>query len=308
MNLTTSNCDLERYSSADDLRSFYTDHGCGGLELMPLPYMEDGVFKDADTLQLIQPDMITGVHACCINDWMYLDRASLIKHYRKDLEYARKTGAEYVVFHITQISFRESFTYQMEHGDDEVIDAAADLINELLDGHSYSFWFLMENLWWPGLTFLSAASTKRLLDRVHYQKKGLMLDTGHFLHTNRKLRTQEEGLSYLNRMLDSHETLLSCIKGIHLQQSLSGAYVEQWLQNLPPLPAEGSPDYYNIMFEHIFAIDQHKPFTAPGVRDLAERIRPQYVTFEYISRSREELGAYLEAGSLPFRSKLISSP
>lgn len=84
--------------------------------------------------------------------------------------------------------------------------------------------------------------TNLLLESIHYQKKGLMLDTGHFLHTNHKLRTQEEALLSLNQMLDEHEAyfhsartgadgedFLAWIHGIHLQQSLTGAYVEDWI-------------------------------------------------------------------------------
>ena len=62
-------------------------------------------------------------------------------------------GAEYVVFHEVQVAGEESFTYQMKHTNREVIDAAASFINELLDGQTYHFWFLMEILWWPCLTF-----------------------------------------------------------------------------------------------------------------------------------------------------------
>ena len=51
------------------------------------------------------------------------------------------------------------------------LDAAAAFINELLDGQDYPFWFLMENLWWPGLNMLDARITERLLAQVHYTKK-----------------------------------------------------------------------------------------------------------------------------------------
>ena len=38
MNFTTSYDDVIRFTSAEDLHRFYTEHGCDGLELMPLPY------------------------------------------------------------------------------------------------------------------------------------------------------------------------------------------------------------------------------------------------------------------------------
>ena len=170
-------------------------------------------------------------------------------------------------------------------------------INELLDGQKYDFWFLMENLWWPGLTFLHPEDTRTLLDQVHYKKKGFMLDTGHFLHTNLDLQTQEEGVAYLHAMLDQHRDMISYIKGIHLQQSLTGDYVKQWLQEPHEMPKDPAEQFCWI-YEHIFRIDKHEPFTATGVRELVERIDPLYVTYEYITRSREELGKYLEMGRL----------
>lgn len=300
MNFTTSYDDVLRFSSAEDLRNFYKGHGCDGLELMPLPYSTaeaPEVYLPPEECPLIVPGMVTGVHCCCIGDWFGRDRKELLCHYRKDLDYAMHAGAEYVVFHVVQVDDEEGFTYQRKHTDREVIDEAAAFINELLDGQDYSFWFLMENLWWPGLTFLEPEDGRVLLQKVNYGKKGFMLDTGHYLHTDLDLKTQEEAVLALHGMLDRQKDLIPYIKGIHLQQSLTGDYVREWLQmphELPPDPAER----FCKVYEHIFRIDRHEPFTAWGVKELVERIDPLYVTYEYITRSREELGKYLEAGRL----------
>ena len=42
-------------------------------------------------------------------------------------------------------------------------------------------------------------------------------------------------------------------------------------------------------FTHAFTIDQHKPFTCPEVRGLVERLDPDYLTFEFITETREQL-------------------
>ncbi len=138
-----------------------------------------------------------------------------------------------------------------------------------------------------------------LLDGIRYGKKGLMLDTGHYMHTDPGLSSPEEALRSLHDMLDVHGDLVSCIRGIHLHQSLTGAYVQNWLKNPPPFP-EDPQEQFCRGYEHIFAIDRHEPFTAPGIRLLVERIRPLYVTYEYITRGREEHAEYLTAGRLPF--------
>lgn len=304
MNFSLSYDDMIRFSSAGDLQDFYRDAGCDGLEVMPM---------EPDPEQLVLPHMTVGVHLCCPSDWMSMEREQLLAHYEQNLETARRLQAEYVVFHVTQVSPQESFTYVPEHTDEEVILASADLINALLDGQEYPFWFLMENLWWPGLNFQRPEMTRLLLERVHYKKKGLMLDTGHFLHINHKLRTQEEALLFLHQMLDEHEAyfrtigtppggedFMSWIRGIHLQQSLTGAYVEDWLSRSHVLSDEPM-EQMNQLFTHIFAIDKHQPFTAHGVRELVERIQPEYVTLEYITENREQLAEYLKQGMKIFQ-------
>lgn len=300
MNFTTSFDDVQRYDSSEELCGFYRKYGLDGLEVMPLPCENNGAWTVLEACPLLNPDMIVGVHTCSIGDWMELDRKSVLEHYRKDLEYAEQMGAEYVVFHITQISIEESWTYQMSHTDEEVIDASCVLINELLNEQNYSFWFLMENLWWPGLTFQSPARTRRLLDGVHYEKKGLMLDLGHYMHTELGLASQEEAVASLHAMLDAHKECISWIKGLHVHQSLTGTYVEEWLRSCKPLP-EDPEERFCRMYEHIFAIDRHEPFTASGLGGIVERIRPLYVTYEYITRDRDEHMRYLEKGCMLHR-------
>ena len=141
---------------------------------------------------------------------------------------------------------------------------------------------LLENLWEPGLTFTRPEMTARLLNGIRYPNKGIMLDTGHLLHTDLSLRTQKEGVEYIHRRLDEHGELCSCIRGIHLNQSLTGAYMRRVRANPPKL----SQDYNEKMgqlFEYVFQADLHKPFVASGVQGLIERIAPDYLTFEFIS-------------------------
>ena len=68
--------------------------------------------------------------------------------------------------------------------------------------------------------------TKRLLSQVHYQKKGIMLDTGHLMHMNLELKTQDEAVDYILEKVAEHGNLASYIKGMHLNQSITGAYVK----------------------------------------------------------------------------------
>lgn len=113
--------------------------------------------------------------------------------YRDDLERARTVGVKYVVFHVSDVSIEEGYTYQWRHSSEEVIDAAVEIVNALLREED-EFDFLLENLWWPGLTMTEPELTQRLLEGVYYPKKGLMLDTGHLMNAKQSLTTQREGV------------------------------------------------------------------------------------------------------------------
>ena len=58
-----------------------------------------------------------------------------------------------MVFHVSDVSARGAVLPISAGTQTKKVDAAAELINLLLDGEDYTFDFLMaENLWWPGLT------------------------------------------------------------------------------------------------------------------------------------------------------------
>lgn len=307
-NLTTSDCDLERYESQEDFLA--SMDGFDGVELM---------YFGEDEKKIVPKERVIGLHMQFFPFWIDFwngneealfkefdrretwesyyggtTRQALLERFRKDLEKAHAYGTEYVVFHVSEASIEESFTWKYRHTDEEVIDAAAELLNELFREEDGTLMLLMENLWQPGLTFTDPQMTKRLLEKVHYPNKGIMLDTGHLLHNNTKLRTQEEGLSYIHRMLDAHGELCTYIRGIHLNQSLTGEYCEAMQKN-PPVFGKTYEERYAQMFLHAFSTDQHKPFTCKGVKELVERIAPEYLTFEFITEDRAQQEQYLKA-------------
>ena len=69
-----------------------------------------------------------------------------------------------------------------------------------------------------------------------------MLDTGHFMNSNYELETPADALVYLHQMLDEHEALLPMIRGIHLNQSLSGHYMKDYRKH-PLIPKQIRPSW-----------------------------------------------------------------
>ena len=307
INLTTSCCDLDRFASRDALLDLLEDDG---IEL---------TCYEEDSRNIVPTDRIMGLHMSCLPYWFDFWRGdreacirelddietvrkvfggetpdALLAHYRNDIEHAKRYGAEYMVFHVCDGSVEETFTGKSRHTDAEVIDASAELLSELFRDVQHGPWLLLENLWYAGHRFTDPEMTARLLERVRYPKTGLMLDTGHLLHTNHDLRTQEEGVRYIHEMLDRHGDLCRHIRGVHLNQSLTGARMIKTQEN-PPVMKQTYAERCEQLFYYVFSIDLHQPFTCPGVKELIERIAPDYLTYELISRNLEEHRCLLEA-------------
>lgn len=212
-------------------------------------------------------------------------KETLLAQYEADLNRAVRLGVQYVVLHVSDVSLEEGYTYQWKHTNREVLDASIALIHALFDGKDYPFALLVENQWWPGFTFTDAVETQYLLDGIGFQNKGIMLDIGHLMNANCQLRTQEDGVRYVHKMLDAHGDLCQYVRGIHLHQSLSGEYVKTHTGSLPPLPKE-----YLVRFgqsySHILKIDRHEPWTDPTIASVIQRIAPQFLTHELSCKDR----------------------
>ena len=145
--------------------------------------------------------------------------------------------------------------------------------------------------------------TRRVMEGIEYEKKGIMLDFGHYMNTNTLLRTPEQGVAYIHHMLDRHEKagypITDWIKGVHLQMSLGGKYVMDhkrlWKKGITYLDFDTIPfwDLHRMAYEHAGKMDQHLPFLAEGVKELVERIDPEYITFEFVQRSKEEYQQFI---------------
>ena len=323
---------LEEYRDAADLEESYQRLGCGGLEIIRC---------GEDTRRWIKPEMIRGVHMIFYPVWLDFwrgnekglaaefggrevwedfyggsDPSVLLDQFAADLDYAQEVGARYVVFHVSDVTIEGVFTHKHLHTDEEVIDGAVEIINRLLDGRDYSFDFLMENLWWPGLVMTRPEMTKRLLDGVHYEKKGLMLDLGHLMCSNMDLESEEAAVEYVHHMLDLHQAVAAAeggegggrpltqyIKGVHMHQSVSGAFAKAALEETENKGLSLAEDYYgrfSQVYELLGKIDTHRPFSCPQAKDLIRRIAPDYLVHELMAENRPQREAALrqQAGLL----------
>ena len=310
---------LSRYKDSEELKVFYEQAGLNGLEVIRAVESDYGK---------IRPGMVNGVHLYYHIFWVDwwkadyerldaefdsrkqwidfyegMDREVLLKKLRKDLEYAEAIGARYVVFHGSEVTLRESFLYEYRYTDEEVIDVCVELINTLLEERDYSFDFLVENLWWSGLNLKNISVTRKLMEGINSDKKGIMFDIGHYMNTNPELRSLEEALEYLHDMIQEYEQagLLHFFKGVHLHSSLSGEYVKELKREWDDcsMDFEKIPFYelFRLASMHMHDIDRHEPFLHEGIRGLIEWIDPKYITYEFHKSGNKEYGELLKAQS-----------
>ena len=307
-NLSTSVYDLDRFASREELLSLIDELGFDGVELLAC---------DDDPRGIVPVERVAGQHMIYFPYWVDFyrgdeqallrefgsleecervyggtDKRALIERFRADFRLAEHYGAEYVVFHVSDAGIAEAMSGRYRHTSAEVIDATCDLLGEVLSGMTYRPQLLLENLWQPGLTFTEPEMTRRLLEGVPYESVGIMLDTGHLFHTNEGIRTQEEGLGYILAMLDRHGALAERIRGVHLHQSITGESARQ-MRLHPPALGEAYEARAWQMFEYAFQIDLHRPFTCKGVRELIDRIAPDYLTYEFVTNSTAQHKAFL---------------
>ena len=312
-NITTEGDeDLARYTDQADFLEFSKDFD--GVELM---YFGD------DERGIIPKDFVIGYHMTYYITWLDLwrgdmaalegefgsleaaearfgglDRQVILDRFWGDMDHARAYEPEYLVFHVAENYLDESYTFQYSKSDEEVIDGVAELLNILLEKEDGSVAFLMENLWEPGLNLRNPEMIQRLMDKVEYPNKGIMLDTGHLLHTNFDLETQDQAVEFIHAkldQLDEYGDLTRYIRGMHLHQSLTGEYCRSIQANSPQDWDKPYQERLWSAYANAFKVDLHQPFTAAGVGSILERLPLEYLTFEFITDNNATHTAYLNA-------------
>ncbi|WP_458863075.1 TIM barrel protein [Acidaminobacterium chupaoyuni] len=293
---------MAEYESAGALLDECRSLGCDGIE---------AIWGGDDAIEALPKGIAVGYHLTFYPDWVDFflgDRQALLQkfgsmeacrrfyggengddlicRYRADLARAARVGARYVVVHLSDVSLEEGYTYRWRHSHQQVLEAGVRLINRMMEQTQYPFELLIENQWWPGFTFTNPRETAFLIDHIAYPGKGIMLDIGHLMNTQRSLRTQAQGAEYVERMLEAHGELCRYVRGIHLHQSLSGKYVERTLRRPPPKLSGDYAARYSQSYSHIVQIDRHQPWEDPAIGRVIRRAAPQYLTHELAAPSR----------------------
>jgi hypothetical protein len=308
MNFTTSRFDTQRYENNEDLKNFYRGFGLDGVELMVVGEDEKGIVKPEDAV---------GSHMRYFTGWMdlwtgnterliaefgnfdeveqaYAGKApeALSASYRANVEASAAYSPEYYVFHVSECQLNEAMNRNFYYTSESVINETIKLVNSFSGMIGKDSYLLFENLWYPGLDMLDPALTQRLLEGIDCEKVGVMLDTGHLINTNNDIRTIDSAVDYINFALDAYSDL-SFIKGIHLNLSLSGEYAENLMATWKPSEGTYNERKYAVM-PHIYNIDPHHSFSTPKIKEVIERVSPDYLCLEFLSSDRASHAKILE--------------
>lgn len=291
---------------AEGVHHFLREHGLDGVELL---------FGQEWRKEQLPRECIKGVHLPFYGSWLdfwlddkralaqefgTLEKAydyyggtqpeCLVDTYCQAIEQATEIGAQYAVFHVSHVSQQEIFSYHFKFTDEQVIRASAELLNDVFKRLDTNIYLLLENLWWPGLSLCDKVMAELLLSSVEYANKGFMLDTGHLMNTCRELDSQQAGIEYILSILERLGDMAAYIRGIHLHCSLSGSYVRSVIYDKKKFDM-------NEALQHVFKIDQHKPFSHQDVRRILDYVQPEYLVHEFMYSSKQQLANYLDIQS-----------
>lgn len=310
-NLSNHPMDLDRFKNGHvEIREFMQKHRLDGIELIQSsPWSEE----------ILPSDMVKGMHLRFWPVWLDLWQGNteklekqfgsmevvrnfyggdsgkaIAKYYRSELETAKKAGVEYVVFHVSNVEPEHCFNYNFTYTSEEVVTAAIELLNEAFEGFEGEFLLLFENLWWPGLTLLDPGLAQKLLDGVKYRYKGFMLDISHMMNTNLELESEEQAAGYIIDKYRELGNIAGAVKGIHLNSSLSGAYIKSQLNNTCLIGEKDFLKRYCDAYSHILKIDKHVPFEHPSIKKVIDAVKPEFLVYEFLTDKLEELDSFME--------------
>lgn len=201
---------------------------------------------------------------------------------RKNIGVAVSENPEYLLWHVAEATNEEIFTGRFNYTDREVMEAAAEIFNSVSDEIPGHIKVLFENSWWPGLRLTDVRNVKYFFSMIKRTNVGIMLNTGHLMNNNLRLKDEGEAVDYVKALYDKLGECRSLVKGLHLSCSLSGAYQRSFSREYrDDIPIDK-------IWQHMLSIDQHLPMRTKGAKEIIEHIQPEYVVHELVYDSLED--------------------
>lgn len=226
-----------------------------------------------------------------------LSKTAIVDSYKMQFERAKKLEPDYMVFHVCNATPIESFSYNFDYTNVEVIEYAAELINEVFTYAAGDPKLLFENLWWPGLTFLDKSEAELLLNKTVYSKKGFVLDISHLILTNKNISTERYAYEYIREVMANLKELKNDIQVVHLNKTLPKYYFDQdWKYKLEKYLNQTDRQHkLGLLREHIKKMDPHLPFDDPYAKKIVKLIEPKFCVYETSPNSINQLNYYVKS-------------
>lgn len=221
----------------------------------------------------------------------------LIENYRKQYERAKALDAKYMVFHVSHVLPEDSFTWQFDYTDKEILEATIELVNSAFPADDEDGpMLLFENLWWPGLTYLDESLTKWFIESIHYKNKGYLMDVSHLILTNGKISNEQQAYNYIKHVIENLGETSKWIQAVHLNKTLPKFYMqrnhgyllERYRKEKDPVRKR------QVLKTHINQMDCHKPFDHEMAKKIIDLVSPKYCVYETAPESRYELAYFIK--------------
>ena len=216
---------------------------------------------------------------------------------RKNIKAALYYEPEYLVWHVADCDYESLYTWQFAYSSEQVLQASAEVFNEVVACIPKNVKVLFENLWWPGLRLTEPLLVGHVFERLFsqgHENIGIMLDTGHLMNTNPELQVEAEGIRYILKVGEGLGSLKELVQGFHLSCSLSGEYQRKFMADTRANKQWSYPTDGMTIMNHIVALDQHRPFKEVSTAPLVEFYEPQYVNHELYYDNMAQLAEKLK--------------
>ena len=301
--------DLERFSyDWEEVRKFTKKEDIDGIELLigsdiNSPDIPDGLVK---TVHLpgwfgwarTWKDPHTIPSDCEPLEVKYYYGAAtpeaLLNSFQTNVERAKNLGAAYGVLHVSHVELEEVYTHSFRYNSKEILSTAASFVNTVCSNYPNGeppVTLAFENLWWPGLTFLSEEEIQYFTDLLDFENWMFILDTGHLMN-GLDVRNEQDGIKKVVSTIEMlSDKTIEKIRAVHMQCSTSGAYQQTYLKCSPP-PSFSLMSYSDKMIDlmqHIPLIDEHRPYSDRSCKKIIDLVQPEFLVHEFITHSKEEL-------------------
>jgi len=108
------------------------------------------------------------------------------------------------------------------------------------------------------------------------------------INNNRDIKNSKEGIEYIKKNIEKIGEYKNLIYGMHLNYSLSGEYVNKVIKENKEKNLN-IEEIMNNVYQHVGSIDYHDPFEDKEIIDVINSLPIEYLVFELIGDTREEL-------------------